>query len=896
MKKLLATFIIAISLSTSAYAGNFKSYYDYASNLNSGLQISFSTSMINNYTRSNKMYKNLIDKYDHMFSKYGWFQTMKERYAFQLSEINKFQQLINVKEAQVTLVNTTYKVTTGVVVRRGATTLTNESTKVVEETSGNIVKEFAVVTKVYSTPIRKDYWENTNTITHYSDGTTGSSNSNKITKTTNEVETDSKVERELIREYALVIPEEDNKVVDNADIKILTEAEYLARNDVTLFETETYNEAVWNMNSRINEWYTVNILSKNYANHLEQIGAPAAWARGYTGKGSTIAILDTGIDMDHTEFEGKIKGAECFTGLCKNGHETIHDANRFSHGTHVASIAAGNLDGNGTTGVAPDADLLIAKTAWNFGSFDFSVADEAIAWAVNNGADVINISANYMFDRTYINSIEEISPGMYKSTDTRGRNGKTYDKFGYAALADSDLYYKDIVESMKGHEAVLVLSAGNQGTDVAGQPSFIALDEEVGDRVLIVGNYDARQGDIYRLSNKAGTMCFEVNVDGSCATNKRISDSFILAPGRYVAGADANGEYRTNSGTSQSAPMVSGAVAIVHQMWPHMTGANLTKLLLNTANKDLPNYDENVHGQGLLDLDAATLPQGAIGLPTTGRAEGGTINIGSSGTIAMSGNATISALSQTMVIDDYDRDYYFDANTMVQINDTRTASATSSALYGFTPDYYIGYNGGTIIPMTNGGTHIALNEDNNNVSIVQKYEGFTLGLVNEQGSFLGNIADSELMKVTGAETAYLGYSFDNGNVFGSATLGATKLDVDSSSMLKSADIMMSNSATLGIKQTVDSSTFGFVASVPVSITSGDAHFDVPSSISSDGNINNSEMSSSMKADKREVDFGMFYNFNPTDTTAFTANVELRTNYAGTSEDTVSAGVTYRIMF
>ena len=105
--------------------------------------------------------------------------------------------------------------------------------------------------------------------------------------------------------------------------------------------------------------------------------------------------------------------------------------------------------------------MLIAKTAWNFGSFDFSVADEAIAWAVNNGADVINISANYMFDRTYMNSIEEIAPGMYKSTDTRGRDGKTYDKFGYAALADSDLYYKDIVESMKGHEAVLVLSAGN---------------------------------------------------------------------------------------------------------------------------------------------------------------------------------------------------------------------------------------------------------------------------------------------------------------------------------------------------------------------------------------------------------------------------------------------------
>jgi len=896
MKKLLATIVISLCITTSAYAGNFKSYYDYASGLNSGLQISFSTSMISNYERSNKMYKNLIDKYDHLFSKYSWFQNMKDRYAFQVSEISKYKSLINVKEQQVVLVDTTYKVTTGVIVRRGETTVVSESTNIVSETVGNTVKEYAVVTKVYNTPVRKDYWENTNTITHYSDGTKGTSNSNKILKTENEVETESKVERELIREYALVIPEEDTGNDNNAPIEILTEEQYLARADVTLYDTQTYKDAVWNMNSRINEWYTTEILSKNYGNHLEEIGAPAAWARGYTGKGSTIAILDTGIDMDHSEFEGKIKGAECFTGLCKNGHETIADENRLSHGTHVASIAAGNLDGVGTTGVAPDADLLIAKTAWNFGSFDFSVADEAIAWAVNNGADVINISANYNFDTTYKNSLVEIEPGLYKSTDTRGRNGITYDKYGYAALMDSDVYYKDMVESMKGHEAVLVLAAGNQWSDVAGQPSFIALDDEVGDRVLIVGSWDTRSQDIYRGSNKAGTICYEVKADGTCASDKRISNSFIMAPGRYVAGANKDGEYVTNSGTSQAAPMVSGAVAIVHQMWPHMTGANLTKLLLNTANKDIKNYDENIHGQGLLDLDAATLPQGAIGLPTTGRADGNTVNIESSGTIAMSGNATISALSEVMVVDEYDRDFYFDANGMVQVNDTRTTSATTSALYGFTPDYYIGYNGGSIIPMSDSGTHIALNDQNNNISIVQQYEGFSLGIVNEKGSFLGNVADSKLMKVNGAETAYLGYSFDNGNLFGSATVGATRLDVDSSSMLKSADIMMSNSATLGIKQTVDSSTFGFVASVPVSITSGKAHFDVPSSVSSDGTINNSQMSSSMEADKREVDFGMFYSFNPSKTTSFTANLELRTNYAGTSDDTIGAGISYKVMF
>ena len=60
---------------------------------------------------------------------------------------------------------------------------------------------------------------------------------------------------------------------------------------------------------------------------------------------------------------------------------------------------------------------------------------------------------------------------------------------------------------------------------------------------------------------------------------------------------------------------------------------------------------------------------------TTGRADGNTVSV--DGTIAMSGGATISALNEVMVVDEYNRDYYFDGNSMVQVNDTRTISATT---------------------------------------------------------------------------------------------------------------------------------------------------------------------------------------------------------------------------
>jgi len=896
MKKLLITAILAFFLATSANAATFKSYYDYATSLNTGLQISFSTQMISAYENSNKTYKSLIDQFDHLFGHYSWFQNLKERYAFQVDEIVKFQELVDTNNQKVTLVSTDYKVTEGVIVTRGTTEVT-ESTAIVEENNGVTIKEFAVVTKIYSTPVKKHYWKNNQEIKTYSDGTQGVTNNTSTLGITNTVETESKVERELIREYAILIIDEEEP---ETGLSILTEEEYLARADVSLYDTDTYREAVWNMNSRINQWYTTEVLSKYYGNHLEVVGAPAAWSRGYTGDGSTIAILDSGIDMDHSEFEDSILGAECFTKACERGYETIDDLNRYSHGTHVAGIAAANLDGVGTTGVAYDADLLIAKTAFDSGYFDFSVADEAIAWAVNNGADVINISANYYFDNTYMNSLEEIESGVYKSNDTRGRNGITYDNYGYANLLDSEHYYKNIVEAMKGHEAVLVLAAGNQGADVAGQPGFIALDGEVGDRVLIVGNFDTRSGKIHKTSNKAGTVCYDVATDGTCNNTRLISDRYLIAPGQYIASTSNDGEYITNSGTSMAAPVVSGAVAIVHQMWPHMTGANLSKLLLNTASKEIVDYDVNVHGQGLLDLDEATKPQGAIGLVTTGRIDGDRVNVTESGTIAMSGNANISALSSMMVVDDYDRDYYFDANTMVQTIDTRTASPTSAAMHGFAPDYYIGYNGGSYIPLGTG-THLAINDSNNNVSIVQQWNKLTVGLVNEQDSFLGNFANSELMRVNNSNTAYLGWNesidFNNGiNVFGNATLGATRLNVDNSSMLKSADVMMSNSATIGIQQTTGGSTFGFVTSMPVSITSGDAHFNIPSSVSAEGYVNNIDIDSSLKADHREIDVGVFYINRITDTSTWTANVEMRNNYAGIDETRVTAGITYRLVF
>ena len=231
------------------------------------------------------------------------------------------------------------------------------------------------------------------------------------------------------------------------------------------------------------------------------------------------------------------------------------------------------------------------------------------------------------------------------------------------------LSYKGMVEAMSGHGAILVKSSGNQGKDVADVTSQYAVQtDEDGNlmfdgRMIIVGSYDVRKGKVSRWSNKAGTMCYETDNGSTCDNGYRISDYYILAPCVRIAAPDKNGEYRINSGTSMAAPMVSGGVALLRQMWPHMKGENVVKLLMNTADKSITDYDPNVHGQGLMDLDEATNPQGVIGIPTTGRVDGAVASIGSVQQMSISG-AQISALEEMMIVDEYDRDFYVNGNDM----------------------------------------------------------------------------------------------------------------------------------------------------------------------------------------------------------------------------------------
>ena len=125
--------------------------------------------------------------------------------------------------------------------------------------------------------------------------------------------------------------------------------------------------------------------------NLDMIGAPDVWAAnntgpGTTGKGVTIAVVDTGIDYSHSEFRGRIRAGYDFV----DGDSIAEDAN--GHGTHVAGTIAAANDGHGITGVAHEATIMPIRVLDENGAGYLSDAIRGVRWATNNGADVINLS------------------------------------------------------------------------------------------------------------------------------------------------------------------------------------------------------------------------------------------------------------------------------------------------------------------------------------------------------------------------------------------------------------------------------------------------------------------------------------------------------------------------
>ncbi|NUQ37930.1 MAG: S8 family serine peptidase, partial [Caldilineales bacterium] len=117
------------------------------------------------------------------------------------------------------------------------------------------------------------------------------------------------------------------------------------------------------------------------------IQAPRVWAGSGQGAGIKVGVLDTGCDLNHADVKDRVRSSADFT-----GKGNAQDGN--GHGTHVAGIIAGSgaASAGRYRGVAPAADLYIAKVLDDRGGGRMSGVISGLEWAVDQGVDIINMS------------------------------------------------------------------------------------------------------------------------------------------------------------------------------------------------------------------------------------------------------------------------------------------------------------------------------------------------------------------------------------------------------------------------------------------------------------------------------------------------------------------------
>ncbi len=298
---------------------------------------------------------------------------------------------------------------------------------------------------------------------------------------------------------------------------------------------------------------------------LDRIGAPEAWAAGYTGEGIIIAVIDTGIDTDHPELDDNLwvnVDEIPNNGIDDDGNGYIDDVHGFNfrggnaniedtdfHGTHVSGTIAGEVGGQ-VQGVAYNAKLMTCSV---FGPDGASLEDivEAIYYAVDNGANIINMSLG-------IRQPEETVP---VSAWTSLRVAMKYANDNgviTVAAAGNDQFTSPAVPGAYAVEAGIVVGAIKRGGD---------FDDSYSNKAGGAKDYEGDGAELPLYISAAGTQIWSTFPQ----------DGILNLPGENPDG------YNSISGTSMATPHVAAAIALMLEADPTLTPDQIRVVLANTT-------------------------------------------------------------------------------------------------------------------------------------------------------------------------------------------------------------------------------------------------------------------------------------------------------------------------
>ena len=259
-----------------------------------------------------------------------------------------------------------------------------------------------------------------------------------------------------------------------------------------------------------------------------------------------VAVIDSGVDASHPDLAGKILDAESFVG---GSAET--DA--LGHGTFVAGLIGAGVDnGIGIAGLAPSAQLLVAKVVTKSRAIPVEAEAKAIRWAVDNGARVINMSLGGIRD--------PLDP----ERDT------------YSRLE------ADAVAYAVSNDVVVVAAVGNSDQAPSSPWKYASYPAALPHVLGVSATSDS--GAIPAFSNRDRIY------NDLAAPGLRILSSLPRSlTARYPSCSDQGysicgpEEYREAQGTSFAAPQVSAAAAVLLSLRPTLRPEQVTQLLLSTA-------------------------------------------------------------------------------------------------------------------------------------------------------------------------------------------------------------------------------------------------------------------------------------------------------------------------
>ena len=250
------------------------------------------------------------------------------------------------------------------------------------------------------------------------------------------------------------------------------------------------------------------------------------------------------------------------------------------HGAGVASLIAGAHDGEGVMGIAPEVRI----AAYN--PFD---ADGTTDWArVGDGIESLIYDAYIGGSETGYVSIINLSLGESGMAFSQGL---------------ADVLRRPRIAAYND-ETIYVVAAGNDGIS---QTRNVDWTGNQGTHFILVGSVDPNN-QISSFSNRPGSACLTIN--GACSPGNELYRRTVVAPGSLMLVSDGNGGVTRVSGTSFAAPLVSGAVALLHDRWPWLARhPEETAQIIFRSARDLgaPGPDE-VYGWGMLDVRASQSP------------------------------------------------------------------------------------------------------------------------------------------------------------------------------------------------------------------------------------------------------------------------------------------------